>query len=293
MTLNEMRFATAGDVLTRVRFLTRTGSHRRFLPILTDFDMDSYLRFLAKRGVVYFYMYKRFEGAPVERIYFVTQEGFLLFSTQLMLKNSDKHYDKAMSYKPPFDIFKILTVNRVMSAFMKSKKCINAQYYPAITIEMERPGFQNRFFGLVTLEDEKCKHSFIFEPIKFRVPEDKISFQENYERVRQRLYVLKKMVNTFSADFGPSEVAFVVLLVEDLDGLRHLFEILKEDNERSFWEQTAYVTSDYAICDSFLGDAYNAMFGISYVGANIAVEQKRPYIDMELPVTWRQLSDDK
>jgi hypothetical protein len=290
-TLNEMRFATAADVLARVRFLCRTGTNRRFVPILTVDDMDRYLRLLAKRGVVYYYMYKRVPAAVAERIFFITKEGFLLFSTELMLRGA--YYDEKSSYKPPFEVFKYLAANRVMSAFIQSKKCVESDYVVLQEFKEGNHTFKNKFFGTAVLEDERFRHTYVFEPIRFQTPLDKLTFEDNYERVKYRIDMLKKMIHGYTTNFQDNELLFVVFIVEDIKGMRSLLNILKEDYEHNFWENTALITSDYAVCESFQGDFYNALYGIKYVGVNIAVSQKRPYIDMGLPSAWRQLSGEE
>ncbi len=290
-TLNELHFATADDVLARVRFLSRTGTRRRFVTILTVDDMHSYLRMLAKRGVVYYYLYKITPGSRPMPIYFLTKEGFLLYTSELMIRN--EHYDEKTSYKPPFDVFQFLAANRVFSAFIKSPACSEALCWPMQSTLQGKHIFRNHFYALASLQDERFKHVYVFEPVHFETPTDKLTFEENYVRVRNRVFLLKDMVNAYSAEFKDNELIFIVFIVENSRGMKNLLNIIKEDDDHLFWENTALITSDYCVCESFQGDFYNALFGIKYVGVNIAVSQSRPYVDMKLPTAWKQLSGDE
>ncbi len=289
-TLSEMGYATASDVLARVRWLSAHGTNRRFVPILTDVDMDAYLRMLSKRGVVFYYLYKVSYGATPKRIFFVTKEGFLLFSTELMRGG---RYDDRLSYRPIYDIFRYVATIRVMSAFMASPRCDELSYFSPYELKRGTKSFRTILYGKGVLRDDRFEHTYLFEPVHFSVPANKMTTEEITERIRSRLALLKEVVLDHSKNSNANQLTFIVFIVEDTGGMRQLLNLLKEDPDHNFWENTALITSDYAVCESFMGDFYNALFGIRYVGVNIAVEQKRPYVDMQLPSEWRRITTEK
>ncbi len=284
-TIDEMGFATIKDIYDRIRFLARMKSRRRFPGFTSIQDLKGYVMSLAKRGVLYFYRYARNRN-EMENIYYVTKEGFLLYSSQLLLLQT--HYEETLTYKTPFDIFKYLSTNRALSAISRSPVCTEVEFRKQQFYKYGKWNRQDKFFGVATCDDGTRIHHYIVEPLKFSVP-SVLTPEENIDRVRYRLNILYSMIKEYSAEFKDNEIAFIVFLVEGTLGMRELIKLIREADDKSFWVTYSFITSDIVIWDAFKGDIYNAMLGMVPVGVNLAIEQRRPPIDLRLPISWKRL----
>ncbi len=284
-TIDEMGFATIKDIYDRIRFLARMKVRRRFPGFTSIQDLKVYILSLARRGVVYYYRYAKHKEA-IEEIFYVTKEGFLLYSSQLILLKT--HYEETLTYKTAFDIFKNLSANRALSAFSRSPICTDISFRQQQSYKYGKYTRQDKFYGIATCEDGEKKHHFIIEPVKFSVP-SVITYEENVERVKYRLSILRAMMNEYSSNFGDNELALVIFMVEGTQGMRELIKLIRDDDDRNFWLTYGYITSDVVIWDAFWGDIYNSTLGMVPVGVNIAIEQRRPSIDLKIPIMWQRL----
>lgn len=236
-------------------------------------QLNHRLERLANFGFFFCCEMKSSDKAKVLRIYYCTMEGFRAFTHRLEHYRS---YNRTLIYRPIHEMFRYLATNVVLYAMRENpnfKELWSFERFEYKTADDKKEHVD--IYGRILFQHGEGgpKIYAIVEPIFFSCDNTYITAEENGERVRERLGVMKSIVDSFKEKEG--EEAYVLFILENNEGVGHLKKIIS-DMELDFFKEYCYVTTENAVFESSRagGDGTDSLLGLNIVEGKIKFKQK-------------------
>lgn len=213
------------------------------------------------------------DNAKLLRIYYCTMEGFRAFTHRLEHYRS---YNRSLIYRPIHEMFRYLATNVVLYAMRENpnfKKLWSFERFEYKASDEKKE--HTDVYGRVLFQNgDDVPRTYVFlEPIFFSCDNAYITAEENMERVKERLGIMKDIVESFREK--EDENAYILIILENNEGVGYLKKIIS-GMELDFFKEFCYFTTENAVFDSSRagGDGTDSLLGIDVVEGKIKFKQK-------------------
>lgn len=216
---------------------------------------------------------KTADKAKILRIYYCTMEGFRAFTHRLEHYRS---YNRTLIYRPIHEMFRYLATNVVLYAMRENpnfKELWSFERYEYRTAE-DRKEHTDIYGRILFQSEEGGPKTYVFvEPVFFSCDDTYVTSEENAERVRERIDVMRGVVESFKEK--EDEEAYVLFILENNEGVGYLKKIIF-DMELDFFKECCYFTTENAVFESSRagGDGTDSLLGFNVVEGKFKFKQK-------------------
>ncbi len=225
-------------------------------PIEPEYQTRDYLQkklwFLSKKGLVGHYKYN-VTGRKVDindfvyvSSFFITYEGYTAVKAHYELTGRYRFDDEVMYFSSSnaFRHTAIKCISTCLSKRREKVKIYGEHYVPFPDPELK--GRQDEVMTMATVtRNDGTKIHFVCEPMFYAFDPSKMSEEAVLERNAERFEKMKRVVTKF---MEAGEEAYLVVAVENIEGMRKFENFAANSNDIGFISERCLVTSDNMMC---------------------------------------------
>lgn len=268
----ELGFTTTFSLLSRLLVEKRRNTDIEY-PFKDYLTLRSRLEFLAGFGLLFCFCYADRTGTN-KYIYCCSNEGWRAFKNRL---SCHYKYDTNTIYCSTYEVFRKVCANSVLCAFGESERCTSIVGAGEITYRDETRDKKAYLYGRATVQASNGRRArYIIEPVHFVTNTRLVSYEENKQRISERLTQLESVVRYYNTRESDPIDTYLVITVENYEGLKELVSVIKSKNVNFFMDR-CYFTNEYVVSRSAEGKVGNALLGLS-----ITPEKTTRFLSKEL-----------